>query len=105
MLGKIVANEEILYKKLDIAIERLTDVSNEIKQILVVHETKLENQEALNAQYYDQIEKLHSRIGDLRDELLRKIDAIEKWRWILMGGAIVLGMVIGNTEMLKLFGG
>ena len=36
---------------------------------------------------------------------MKKIDAIEKWRWILMGGAIVLGMVIGNTEMLKLFGG
>ena len=80
-----MANEELLYKKLDIAIERLTDVSNEIKQILVVHETKLDNQEALNAQYYDQIEKLHARIGDLRDELLKKIDAIEKWRWILMG--------------------
>ena len=36
-----MANEELLYKKLDIAIERLTDVSNEIKQILVVHETKI----------------------------------------------------------------
>ena len=99
-----MANEELLYKKLDIAIERLTDVSNEIKQILVVHETKLDNQEALNAQYYDQIEKLHSRIGDLRDELLKKIDAIEKWRWILMGGAIVLGIIFSNfNELLGVF--
>ena len=58
-----------LYDRLDIAIERLTSVSHEIKQILVVHETKLDNQEELNRQYYDQIDKLHVRIGELRDEL------------------------------------
>jgi hypothetical protein len=71
----------------------------------VVHETKLENQEELNRQYYDQIDKLHLRIGALRDELMKKMDALEKWRYILMGGAIVLGMVIGNAEVLKIFQG
>ncbi len=83
-------DETKLYERLDVAIERLTDVSNEIKQVLVVHETKLDNQEELNRQYYDQIDKLHVRIGDLRDELMKKIDSIEKWRWILLGGAIVV---------------
>tara|TARA_B110000914_G_C15164080_1_gene309735 strand:- start:167 stop:475 length:309 start_codon:yes stop_codon:yes gene_type:complete len=97
--------QDRLYKRLDVAIEKLSDVSSEIKQVLVVHETKLENQEELNRQYYDQIDKLHLRIGALRDELMKKMDALEKWRYILMGGAIVLGMVIGNAEVLKIFQG
>ena len=96
-------DETKLYERLDVAIERLTDVSNEIKQVLVVHETKLDNQEELNRQYYDQIDKLHVRIGDLRDELMKKIDSIEKWRWILLGGAMVVGILLGNAEVAKLF--
>ena len=38
-------NDIQLLKRLDTAIEKLTDVSNEIKQVLVVHETKLDQQE------------------------------------------------------------
>lgn len=94
----------VLIDRLDVAIQKLTDVSNEIKQVLVVHETKLDQQEELNRQNYEQIDKLHERIGNLRDELMKKIDAIEKWRWVLMGGALVLGMMAGNMEIAKLFG-
>jgi 2-phosphoglycerate kinase len=94
-----------LYDRLDLAIERLTDISHEIKQVLVVHETKLDNQEELNRQYYEQIDKLHIRVGNLRDELMRKMESIEKWRWVLLGGAMALGLVVGNSEVAKLFAG
>lgn len=97
--------ESRLYQKLDEAIQRLTDVSHEIKQVLVVHETKLERQEDYNNQMYDQIQKLHKRIGDLRDELMKKVDSIEKWRWILVGGALTLGALLGNSKLVELFGG
>lgn len=97
--------ESRLYQKLDEAIQRLTDVSHEIKQVLVVHETKLEQQEDYNNQMYDQIQKLHKRIGDLRDELMKKVDSIEKWRWILVGGALTLGALLGNSKFVELFGG
>ena len=53
---------EIIVKRLDVAIEKLTDVSNEIKQVLVIHETKLTQQEEKNKQQYDQVENLHKRI-------------------------------------------
>jgi 2-phosphoglycerate kinase len=94
-----------LYVRLDLAIERLTDISHEIKQVLVVHETKLEQQDELNRQYYDQIDKLHIRVGNLRDELMKKMESIEKWRWVLLGGAMALGLVVGNSEVAKLFAG
>lgn len=97
-------DEGKLYQRLDAAIERLTDVSNDIKQVLVVHETKLDQQEEVNRQYYDQIDKLHVRIGDLRDELMKKIEGLEKWRWILLGGAMVVGIIMGNSDISRFFG-
>ena len=96
---------EIIVSRLDVAIEKLTDVSNEIKQVLVIHETKLEQQESINKQLYDQIEKLHVRIGDLRDDVMKRLDSLERWRWILLGGAIVLGMGMGSADFIKLFAG
>jgi len=98
-------DENKLYDRLDVAIERLTNISHEIKQVLVVHETKLDVQEELNRQYYDQIDKLHTRVGQLRDELMKKMEAIERWRWVLLGGAMSLGLVIGNSEFAKLLAG
>lgn len=98
-------DEDKLYKRLDTAIEKLNDVSQEIRQILVVHETKLDQQEELNRQYYKQIDKLHARIGSLRDELMTKISDLERWRWILMGAALAVGIVTGNMGFGKLFGG
>ena len=69
------------------------------------YETKLDNQEELNRQYYDQIDKLHVRIGELRDEVMKKMESIEKWRWVLLGGAMTLGLVVGNSEVAKIFAG
>ncbi len=96
-------DESKLYQRLDAAIERLTDVSNDIKQVLVVHETKLDQQDEVNRQYYDQIDKLHARIADSRDEIMKKIEGLEKWRWILLGGSLVIGIIGDNTDVAKLF--
>lgn len=97
--------DEKLYAKLDTAIERLTEVSNEIKQVLIVHETKLDNQDRSITQYREDIKELHSRIGSLRDEMVLRLNDLEKWRWILMGGAIVFGAIIGNSRIMDLFMG
>jgi hypothetical protein len=96
---------EIIVKRLDVAIEKLTDVSNEVKQVLVIHETKLTQQEEKNKQQYDQVEKLHKRIGDLRDEVMERLNSLERWRWVLLGGAIVLGMGVGSADIVKIFAG
>lgn len=75
---------------------------------------------------------LHSRISDLRDDLRNDIDSkhekviekldnqaknsseqhkaiadkiqsFEKWRWMIMGGAIVLGYVLAHLKLERLF--
>lgn len=34
-------------------------------------------------------------------EITRRVDILEKWRWMIVGGAIVLGYLIGNLEMFS----
>ena len=113
--------DKALLARLDIAIDKLTDVSADIKAILAVHEAKFENQEQLNQTYYDQIEKLHARIGDLRDESNRqceevkavlnqklrgygeRITGLEKWRWIVVGAVILAGFLFSTTNIVDFF--
>jgi gas vesicle protein len=111
--------DRALLARLDLAIDKLSDVSADIKAVLAVHETKFDNQENLNNTYYDQIEKLHARIGELRDDCDRqceevksvitqkmsghseRITSLEKWRWIVVG-AIILGAFLLSTNLVDL---
>lgn len=112
--------DKALLARLDVAIDKLSEVSADIKAVLAVHETKFENQESLNSTYYDQIEKLHTRIGELRDEnyeqhgtmvsmiepKIQRIDDrltnMEKWRWIIVGALIFAGFIFSTTNLVDL---
>jgi len=68
-------------------------------------------------------ELLHKRISDMKDELLaemkeirneqaavnrrmdNRVTALERWKWTIVGGAIVLGFVLsgGIDQISKLF--
>ena len=38
-------------------------------------------------------------------EVTNRVDVLERWRWMIVGGAVVFGYVIGNLEVLsKIFG-
>ena len=114
-----MAEDKALLARLDLAIDKLSDVSADIKAVLAVHETKFDNQENLNNTDYDQIEKLHARIGELRDDCDRqcqevkgvitqkmsghseRITSLEKWRWSVVG-AIILGAFQLSTNLVDL---
>lgn len=64
-------------------------------------DTKMMQNAAQASQQHLEIER--SMKKDV-DELADKISAIEKWKWMILGGAIVIGYVIGNLDPLtKLF--
>jgi capsule polysaccharide export protein KpsE/RkpR len=87
--------------KLDMAIEKLSDVSTDIKQILAVHEQRLDQTESIMERHFVQMDAVHNRVSSLRDdmttthqEVLERIAEINKWRWQIMGGAAVIATVI-----------
>jgi DNA repair exonuclease SbcCD ATPase subunit len=130
------------FEKLDTAIERMGDVSNNIARMLAVHEERLTKQENTDEELFTLVEKrrqeiqgdikeLHSRISTVsrelsddineteqrimtamtygmadikkciteeikvttqqRTELERRISDLERWKWLVVGGSIVIG--------------
>ena len=79
---------QIVFSRLDLAIEKIGDVSNCINKMLAVHDTKLEAQESVNEDIYESLEvhrqetkainaELHSRITTTTRELEAKIQSTE----------------------------
>ena len=108
-----------VHQRLDDAITRLTDISAGIKSMLAVHEEKLRrvdtSQDDLfsiledrRREWEEDLEKLHSRIStqsrDLReaiDQVTNRLDSrvgvLERWRWLIIGGAILLGFILQGS--------
>ena len=127
LLKKEVQDQAKIHDRLDVAIEKLTDVSNSIHRMLAGHEEKIARQEESIFQAEEQIEvrrselskrldELHSRITTntkdimtaaetqhtkqnkeiqkIRDEIISRVGVLERWRHVLIGGAIVVGFML-----------
>ena len=111
-----------VHQRLDDAITRLTDISAGIKSMLAVHEEKLRrvdtSQDDLfsiledrRREWEEDLKDLHSRIStqsrDLReaiDQVTNRLDSrvgvLERWLWLIIGGAILLGFILqGSMDM------
>ena len=67
LIKRDINDVKSIHTRLDVAIDKLTDVSNSIHRMLAVHEEKLARQEEASYDLEQQIEKR-------RSELLNKID-------------------------------
>jgi predicted transposase YbfD/YdcC len=120
LLKKEVSDIKFVFSRLDIAIEKITDVSSCVNRMLAVHEEKIANQEEAqvraNNEFTTDIKELHSRVTTnykeltdmiqthhkedainqqkLRDDLNSRVGILEKWRWLIIGGSIVIGFVL-----------
>jgi prefoldin subunit 5 len=84
-LQQDMAKVGMLVDRLDTTIDKLADISNNVSNLLAVHETKLSAQEIISKQTVDLVEKrrvetddklqtIHSRISSGEKELADKID-------------------------------
>jgi hypothetical protein len=118
-LKKDLENVNNIQDKLDTAIDKLTDVSSSIKSMLAVHEEKITRQEKIDEIIFDKLKDRAEEITDVYRELRKDIDLVEKrllieikslkndigsrvgvlekYRWIIMGGAIVVGWILSKN--------
>ena len=127
LLKKEVSDIKVIFSRLDIAIEKITDVSSCVNRMLAVHEEKIANQEEAqsraNTEFTTAIKELHSRVTsnykeltdmitqqhkeqaqqmqELRNELAGRVGVLEKWRWLIIGGSIVVGFIIQKFLILS----
>ena len=123
----------LIHQRLEIAIEKLTDITISLKGMLVQQETKLQKAEetdndifvtleARRKEWDDQVKELHSRISTnirelrehqvisenkmlnemraIRQQLDQRVAVLEKWRWIIGGGSIFIGLMLSNPDSM-----
>src|SRR5210317_2673319 len=118
-LKKDIESSNRLNERLDTAIEKLTDVSTSIKSMLAVHEEKIARQEQIDEIIFEKLKERATEIDTVYKELQREIQQVEKrllveikslkldfvarvgilekYRWIIMGGAIVIGFILSKN--------
>ena len=87
LLKQELHDQRKIHDRLDIAIEKLTDVSNSIHRMLAVHDEKIGRQE-------DAIVAAEESIETYRMEINARVGILEKWRYIIIGGSIVSGFLL-----------
>ena len=73
LLEKEVHDQSKIHDRIDVAIEKLTDVSNSIHRMLAVHEEKIARQEEAIFQAEEQIEVRRNELAAKIDDLHSRI--------------------------------
>ena len=120
-LRKDIENVNTINGRIDTAIDKLTDVSTSIKSMLAVHEEKITRQEKIDEVIFTKLKDRADEISDVYRELKKDVEmsekrllieikslkndigarvgVLEKYRWIIIGGAIVIGWILSKNFM------
>ena len=118
-LRKDIENVNSIQGRLDTAIDKLTDVSTSIKSMLAVHEEKIQRQEQLDDVIFTKLKerqnemdniykelksdielsekRLLCELKSIRNDIGGRVGILEKWKWLIMGGSIVVGWVLSKN--------
>ena len=133
LLEQDAKSAEQIHNKLEVAIEKLTEITISLKGMLVQQETKLAKAEETDNDIFvtmesrqlkwdNDLKELHSRITtnsrelrehqiqseskmlselrNLRHQLDNRVAVLEKWRWIIVGGSIIIGLLVSNPDSM-----
>ena len=138
LLKKDAQTGELIHQRLEIAIEKLSDIGVSCKQMLSQQQTRLERAEQTDDDIFitlesrrkewdNDLKELHSRITTnsrelrefqiqsenkmldeiraVRTQLSERVGVLEKWRWLIIGGSIIIGLMMSNPDnpLFKIF--
>jgi CRISPR/Cas system CSM-associated protein Csm4 (group 5 of RAMP superfamily) len=133
LLKKDAKTGELIHLRLESTIEKLTEITISLKNMLIQQQTKLERAEQVDEDIFITLEsrrkewdkdlkELHSRITTnsrelrehqiqseskmlneiraVRTQLSERVGVLEKWRWIIIGGSIIIGLMMSNPDSI-----
>ena len=133
LLKKDAKTGELIHQRLEVAVDKLTEITISLKGMLIQQEQKLTKAEQTDDDIFITLESrrkewdndlkdLHSRIStqarELRDnqyhleskllneirmvrtQLSERVGVLEKWRWLIIGGSIILGLMMSNPDSM-----
>ena len=131
LLEKDAKTGEQIHRRLEIAIDKLSDCAISLKGMLAQQEQKLTKAEqtdedifitleARRKEWDNDLKELHSRITTntkelrehqiqsennmlnelrhMRQQLSERVGVLEKWRWLIIGGSIIIGLMMSNPN-------
>ena len=138
LLKKDAKTGELIHQRLEIAIDKLSEIVISCKQMLAQQEQKLTRAEQTDDDIFitlesrrkewdNDLKELHSRITTnsrelrefqiqseakmleeiraVRTQLSERVGVLEKWRWLIIGGSIIIGLMMSNPNnpVFKMF--
>ena len=131
LLKKDAKTGELIHQRLEVAVDKLTEITISLKGMLIQQEQKLTKAEQTDDDIFitlesrrkewdNDLKELHSRITtntrELRDnqyqleskllneirmvrtQLSERVGVLEKWRWLIIGGSIIIGLMMSNPD-------
>ena len=131
LLKKDAKTSELIHQRLEVAVDKLTEITISLKGMLAQQQTKLERAEQTDDDIFitlesrrkewdNDLKELHSRITtnsrELRDtlyqlenkllneirmvrtQLSERVGVLEKWRWVIIGASIIIGLMLSNPD-------
>ena len=63
-----------------------------------------EQHDSIKSDVLNEMRTMTKTLDDDINKVSSRVDTLERWRWMIVGGAIVFGYVIGNLDVLtKIF--
>ena len=96
---------DAVIERLEKVIDRLSENSLKMGQMLAVHDEKLEKQDRIDAVLFEKVESLHREVSRQSAEIkagcerdIRKVDdrlrVMEKKMWSIFGGLAVISFIV-----------
>ena len=80
--------------KIDLAIEKLSEVNTTVSRMLAVHEERISKQEEVDIVLFAKIDQLRDKMDGDHDLVLQRIRGLEKRVWMAVGGMLVASIGI-----------
>ena len=138
LLKKDAKTSELIHSRLEVAVDKLTEITISLKGMIAQQEEKITRAEQTDDDIFVTLEsrrkewdtdlkELHSRITTnsrelrefqiqseakmleeiraVRTQLSERVGVLEKWRWLIIGGSIIIGLMMSNPDnpLFKMF--
>ena len=134
LLKKDAKTGELIHQRLEVAVDKLTEITISLKGMLIQQEQKISKAEQTDDDIFitlesrrkewdNDLKELHSRITTnsrelrehqiqsenkmlneiraVRTQLSERVGVLEKWRWLIIGGSIVVGFIAQKMIILS----
>ena len=87
-------------------VEKIDDFQTRIEHKMSAGAQAAKDQhEAIQKAVQKDIQKVAETLDADIKEVTKRVDGLENWRWMIIGGAVVFGYIVGHLELFsKIFG-